>query len=138
MPTGFHLMLLLRIALWSMMVPFLLRFFSMPRLMRVLTPKRTAAVEEDMETARYIAFYVRTILRQNPANLGKMCLKRSLLLYRFLRMYNVPARLLVGVRKEQGKLTGHSWIEINGQHFQDPLESVPYKVTFSYPEENGA
>ncbi len=136
-PTVSHFFLLTRVAAWSFVVPFLLKYLSMDKLMKVLTPRKPKSIEADMETARLLNVYVSQSLRVRPENRGKMCLKRSLVLYRFLRMYNIPARLMVGVRKEQGELTGHSWIEIHGRHFQDPLEDVKYSVTFSYPEGPG-
>jgi len=137
MPSVSHFVLFMRVAAWSTVVPLLLKFLSMDKLMKVLTPRKSKSLEDDMETARLLDAYVSKSLRVRPENRGKMCLKRSLVLYRFLRMYNVPARLMIGVRKEQGELTGHSWIEVRGRHFQDPLENVKYTVTFSYPEENG-
>ncbi len=136
-PTVSHFFLFLRVALWSLMVPLLLRTLSMDKLMKVLEPGKQKDHKEDMQAAKFIDVYVRKVLRLNPVNEGKICLKRSLVLYRFLRMYNIPARFMVGVKKEQGKLTGHAWIEIRGQHFQDPLENANYTVTFSYPKEDG-
>jgi hypothetical protein len=87
-----------------------------------------------MNQANQLDLYIRIVLRLNPENIGKMCLRRSLLLYRFLRRAGLPARLCIGVRRENDALQGHAWIEIEGRHFNDTLADVPYTVTFSFPD----
>jgi hypothetical protein len=37
------------------------------------------------------------------------------------------------VKKDQDKLRGHSWLELDGQRRWDPQAQVAYAVTFSYP-----
>lgn len=135
-PTPGHYLLFFRIAAWSLWLRPLLRLLSLPKLMKVFTPARTDAAIDDqaMVDAELIDFYIRVVLRLNPANIGRMCLKRSLLLYRFLRLRGIPARFCIGVRPLGENLDGHAWIEINGRHFCDNLEGVPFSVTFSHPD----
>jgi len=132
-----HFLLFFRIAAWAVLIPLLYRFLSLPSLMRVLTPDKPIfrfTPEAAADTADRIRAYVVRILIQNPKNIRRMCLKRSLVLYRFLRLYGIPSVFFLGVRKEEGKIVGHSWVEVEGEHFCDPMAEVSYTVTYSYPE----
>jgi hypothetical protein len=61
----------------------------------------------------------------------RSCLKRCLVVYRFLRLAGEPVNFFLGVRKEGGRLTGHSWLEVGGEPvFEEPER---YRVTYSYP-----
>ena len=42
------------------------------------------------------------------------CMLRSLILYELCSRYNIKVSLKTGVRKNMGILTGHSWLEIDG------------------------
>ncbi len=53
-------------------------------------------------------FLVRVFKDPNP------CIIRSLILYGLCTRYNIKASLLTGVSKKEGVLTGHSWLEIDG------------------------
>jgi len=43
------------------------------------------------------------------------CLRRSLVLQRMLGRRSIPAELRLGVRKEEGQLKAHAWLEYQGQ-----------------------
>jgi len=135
-PTPGHYLLFGRILTFSLALRPLVSLLSLPELMRLLTPPRPPAPVDEaaMKEAELIDFYIRVILRLNPENIGKMCLKRSLLLFRYLRTRGIPARFCVGVRRRQDELDGHAWVEIEGRHFSDNLAGVPYAVTFSHPD----
>ncbi len=141
-PTPGHLVLFFRIGFWLYIMPILLKYMSMTALMRLITPgTRTLGPdgEEHAETLRekgdLIHAYATRILRENPDNMGKMCLKRSLVTYRFLRLRGIAAEFKLGVRKNgEGDLVGHSWIEVGGELFHDEeSRRFKYAVTFSYP-----
>lgn len=135
-----HFVLLFRISAWAIVVPALFRAMALPRLMRFLTPPKPTVEfrrQAAEDTAERIRIFVTGILIQDPRNIGRMCLKRSLLLYRFLRLYGIPAFFYLGVTKDKGELIGHSWIEIDGKHFADPMEDIRFSVTFSYPGQGG-
>lgn len=62
-----------------------------------------------------------------------VCWKRAAVLHRYLSRKGVPTRIVFGVRNEAGgKVTGHAWLEANGQPI---LESAPpeYVVTYGFP-----
>jgi len=67
-------------------------------------------------------FLVRIFKDPNP------CMLRSLILYGLCNKYNIKASLITGVSKKEDVLTGHSWLEING----DPInENRTYISNFT-------
>ena len=59
-------------------------------------------------------FFLKKIFKDpNP------CMIRSLILYQLCSRNNIKASLVTGVNKKKGVLTGHSWIEINGEPFNE-------------------
>jgi hypothetical protein len=58
-------------------------------------------------------FLIKTFRDPNP------CMIRSLILYQLCSRNNINASLVTGVNKKNGVLTGHSWIEINGEPFNE-------------------
>ena len=64
------------------------------------------------------------------------CVPRSMALYLILRQRNFPVQFVSGVKRSQGKLIGHAWIELYGR----PLENLGdhaapelFKENFRYP-----
>lgn len=43
------------------------------------------------------------------------CLHRSLVLHRWLLRDGLPSQLRIGVRKDDGSLRAHAWVELDGQ-----------------------
>lgn len=63
------------------------------------------------------------------------CMKRSLLLFHFLRRWGYDARVYFGVVKAEGALKGHAWVNLDGApvaEWRDPRER--FTVTYSYPQ----
>jgi len=58
-------------------------------------------------------FLVKIFKDPNP------CMIRSLILYQLCSRNNIKASLVTGVNKKKGVLSGHSWIEINGEPFNE-------------------
>ena len=52
------------------------------------------------------------------------CLSRSLVLWALLRRRGVMAELRVGFRRREGKMEGHSWVELEGVPLNETMESV--------------
>lgn len=62
------------------------------------------------------------------------CMKRSLLLFHFLRRWGHDVRIHFGVVKREGSLKGHAWVDLNEAplaEFEDPR--TIYARTYSYP-----
>ncbi len=76
------------------------------------------------------------------------CLAQSLLRYRALRQRGFPVRFHLGMRKDQGELTGHAWLTLHGEplwepNFQPPdglyagaLANDGFSTTFCYPPDD--
>ena len=81
------------------------------------------------------------ILRRDLWIYRPNCLKRSLLLYHFLRRAGYDVQFCMGVRPGKQaadeRLDGHAWLEYRGAPFQEPLErEIPsYAVTYRFPED---
>ena len=55
------------------------------------------------------------------------CLRRALTLQKMLARRGLPAELKIGVRKEDGQLNAHAWVEYDGN-----LLGEPEKITEQY------
>ncbi len=65
---------------------------------------------------------------------GRYCMKRSLILFHFLRKAGQEARIVFGVVKEGGRLEGHAWVTVNGEPFAEEGPVDRYTVTYAYPK----
>jgi len=128
-PAG--LWLFIRVGVWIALVTLLLRLVSMPRMMRMLAPRKISAKKwPRSKIVNFASFW----LGRERAFYQRSCLKRSLVLFRYLNMQSDPAQFIIGVRKEKGELRGHSWIMIEGKPLFDD-EDMNYKVIFRCPED---
>ncbi len=62
------------------------------------------------------------------------CMKRSLILFHYMRKWGYPVHIHFGVAKENGKLKGHAWVDLAGHPFaegSDPRQA--YRITYTYP-----
>ncbi|MBI4816852.1 MAG: lasso peptide biosynthesis B2 protein [Deltaproteobacteria bacterium] len=95
-----------------------------------LTPTGpTAARDPEFEAwlLRVTEFFLR---RHRP--LRTTCLFRSLVRYSMLRDRGVPVRFVMGVQTGARELTGHAWLELDGEPFMEVL-THRYARTFEYP-----
>jgi hypothetical protein len=61
------------------------------------------------------------------------CLYRSLARYAALQSAGHPARFMIGIEpKSRGDITGHAWIELDGEPYGETLDPS-LVVTYSYP-----
>jgi Transglutaminase-like superfamily len=68
------------------------------------------------------------------------CLARSLALWWLLGRQGITSRLRIGIRKENGKLEAHAWVEREGAALNEPEEPHRHYAAFdrelaSLPEE---
>ena len=50
------------------------------------------------------------------------CLERSLTAWWLVRRQHVPAQLRIGVRRDEGDLRAHAWVEVSGVVLNDNAE----------------
>lgn len=64
----------------------------------------------------------------------RYCMKRSLLLFHFLRGWGYDVRIHFGVAKVPEGLTGHAWVDLNGYPFKEASDPrATFTVTYSFP-----
>jgi hypothetical protein len=139
--------LFMRILLTVTLLPLLLMLFPLPRLMRLFTPEDLKVIKStnrDKHRDKVVKF-TDYILGLNFWTYKSTCLKRSLVLYHFLRKSGVNVHICFGVKyKKQSplgetrkKLEGHAWLLYNGKVVleKDVLQPQGYKAMYYFPEE---
>jgi len=138
--------LLIRIAFWLAVQPVLIRTMPLDKLMKLLTPAPRTRRSPEMEkkAVRYTSFFLGKMTPADPeapktnstnSVVRRSCLKRSMVLYRFLRIAGVPVKIKLGVQKNNGKLKGHCWLELGGKPYLQN-EDMGYKTTYTYPPDS--
>jgi hypothetical protein len=102
---------------------------SLPRLMRFfdVRPRRNSG---SFEVDR-VLWLTRGVLRRLFG--ARYCMKRSIILFRYLRRNRKDARIVFGVAKDGSELKGHAWVTIDGRPYAEEGTVERYAVTYSYP-----
>jgi len=129
------------------LTPLLLKLFSIPRVMKIFTP-RYLKVYRDLdlkESKDKIVKFTDYILKRNFLTRKNICIKRSLIFYHFLRKMGINVYVCFGVRynndvfekKHQKKLEGHAWLLHDGDIFLEWNRDVTKTYTMTYCFPNG-
>jgi len=119
-------------AWWVAVLSVSARCYSLPRALQIVAgtengkPSNSATQDE-------LARAIDLLLSTDIFIFKPVCWKRAAVLHRYLSRSGIATRIIFGVRNETGgKVTGHAWLEANGQPI---LESAPpdYVVTYSFP-----
>ena len=70
-----------------------------------LPPQPGWRISDAEKIARFAGFVVGM-----PQTWGR-CVQRSLIVYRLLNAYGIPARLCFGINRQDQQLDGHAWVE---------------------------
>lgn len=70
-----------------------------------LSPQPGWRISDAEKIARFAGFIVGV-----PQTWGR-CVQRSLIVYRLLNAYDIPARLCFGINRQNEQLDGHAWVE---------------------------
>lgn len=134
-----------RILLYIAVLPVPLKFLTLPRLMKFVSwhAGGFAGFSSTEEYVGKIVRYTDYLLSKNFWVYRKTCLKRSLVLYHFLRPALRGLAICFGVRtkgdsagnKREG-LDGHAWLTCSGEVFleENPDLIKKYIVTYRFPE----
>jgi len=130
-------------------LPAMLKLFSIPGLMKLLTPRLITNVnniETDNVRDKIVA-YADYILSRSFWLCKGTCLRRSLLLYHFLRRAGINVQICIGVRYKKDStqespskvLEGHAWLLYRGQIFLERQATMAreYRVTYCFPVADG-
>jgi hypothetical protein len=110
--------LALRMAPWALAVPILKHALPLPRLTRLMWSSHGGGRNPDRE--RSIAKAAWWASRVQPGRFPDNCLERSLVTYRFLALSGADPRLVLGMKRDETGLTGHTWVTVDGVPVQDP------------------
>ena len=139
--------LFIQIFLLLLILPLLLKFSSVPKIMKMFTPEKLK-VYYNIKPEKLIertVIYTDYILGHCFRTFNSPCLKRSLVLYYLLRKHGFDIQICLGVKYnevlsdnevEEKKLDGHAWLIYNGDIFmeKDPEITKTYKRTYCFPE----
>jgi hypothetical protein len=121
-----------------------MKFLSLPRLMKLITPDPVDVEMNEMQDK--IVKYSDYILSRNVWIYSTTCLKRSLVLYHFLRKYGINVQLCFGIRYsnkskslEEKKLEGHAWLMYDGAIYLEKNidETKGCTTTYCFPVKEG-
>jgi len=127
--------LFLRIFFVYVFIPVLLAVLPLPFLMRVLTPKRRKGAGD--ETIAKILKYTDFISLKLNCIFKATCLKKSLVLYKFLSIYEPGVTFNLGIISDKKKLSGHSWLTFAQKTlFFDKVDVAKFKKIYSYSYQN--
>ena len=128
--------LFLKIFLFAMILPFLIKFLKIQKLMYFLSikGKNNRNYSEDK-----IVKYTDYILTRSFLFYKKTCLNRSIILYRFLNKAGIKVKLNIGIKRvptgsKKTDLIGHAWLTCNGNYYAEsiPQETESYIKTYEY------
>jgi hypothetical protein len=137
--------LFLRILSLITVLPALLRWLSMPQLLRLLTPSAAKPPQRlaDPALPAKVARYTDAILRRRIWVYYPNCLRRSLVLYRFLRKSGLRVHICLGIRPAGGAtaksisagIDGHAWLAYRHRLLLERDEGLPrcYHITYRFP-----
>lgn len=115
-----NLKILLEMLAFAAVMPILMKYFSLERVLDVLTPyEKRQTHKTSRASAKKIVHLGMLLLKRNRFFLKNSCLKRSLLLYYFLRKNGIAVQIHFGVKKLDDNLTGHSWLTQGGNLIAD-------------------
>lgn len=107
--------------------------FSLDRLVRLLERAPRADVVADVERAVGLTD---AVLRRTHRR--DFCYPRALVLFHVLTGWGCPVTMHFGVRKKEGALDGHAWLEVAGSPLaeaQDPKNLYHITRTYSSTQE---
>ena len=117
------------IILWSI-VPLLL-LFPLERILQLLTPpsrlpSRPVSSSKIILLVNYWFRLTRFIARNS-------CLKRSLVLYHLFNRHGIPVKICIGIKQENGRFIGHSWVESKDGSIEENRDVDDFVVMYTYP-----
>jgi hypothetical protein len=108
---------LLRASFWLLAADLGLRLFGLPRTRALLASRRTAGPAAPLCESEIVRLVDRAARRQ-PGR--ATCLRRTLVLQRLLAQEGIATEMRIGVRKENGGLAAHAWLERHGRPLGEP------------------
>jgi hypothetical protein len=150
--------LLFRIALFVLVLPLAIRAFKIQRLMEKVTPNSQRRPSDSLTPDRIMYLCERMLRLFQGIGYKYSCMRRSIVLYHFLRSYGVPVTIHFGAKWDDGGqvgrgatgndlrpaghgaatngacLAGHSWVTLDENVLLDSPDNVArFSLFFSFP-----
>jgi hypothetical protein len=126
------LLLLLRMLGWRVALPALKWALPLPRLVRLMAAPR-ARGERTPGGERRIAALAHGLSGPRGVAALDNCLERSLVLYRYLGRAGARPELVVGVGTDEGAVSGHVWVSLDGETlFETPASLSDFSPIVSF------
>ncbi|MCP4294302.1 MAG: lasso peptide biosynthesis B2 protein, partial [Proteobacteria bacterium] len=132
------------------LLPVMVKYLSIPILLKTLTPggkKFGQNLDVDFLIGKIVK-YTDYILGYNWLVYKQTCLKRALVLYHFLRKYGIEVQICLGVKKGESIrevdsekiFQGHAWLLYKGNIFLEKKVDVTktYRITYSFPDDRAS
>lgn len=128
-------LLLLRMAGWVAILSFVVRAFSLPRALRIVSTSPARRSQIGNKAQQELVSAIDALLGLNVLFLSPVCWKRAAILHRYLSLNGVTNTINFGVRRSSaGALTGHAWLEAEGRPIFE-TETPDYAVTYVFPSQ---
>ena len=123
--------LLVRMATWVVILSGLVRVLTLPRALQVVATD-VRGKSRGVVGANDLSSAIDALLGLDMLMFKPKCWKRATILHRYLALNGIATSIVFGLRKEEGELKGHAWLQSEGRPF---LESEPplYNVTYTFP-----
>ena len=128
-----------RMALWVVLISWLARLTSLPRVQKIASfTVRSRSVEAGSQTPAQLGRAIDSVLGIDLFVFRRSCWKRAIVLHRFLALNGIESQINFGLRKGiDGTVKGHAWLEHQGRPLLED-DAGTYSVTFSLPRKPSA
>lgn len=124
-----------RMAVWVVLVSFGARTLTLPRLLKLTTPRlrrEQSITREEVEAG--LARSIDSLLAVNLFVFKPVCWKRAIVLQRYLALSGIRTRIVFGIRHaDEQLLAGHAWLEAGNQPLLE-TEIPRYTITYAFPD----
>jgi hypothetical protein len=103
---------------WSVVLPIAKRTLPLPRLVRLIYP-RTSAARRDPGREAAIGALSAWVFKTRPPGGRDNCLERGLVAYRYLSHAGADPSLVIGVATGPGGAHGHVWVTVDERAVHD-------------------
>ncbi len=125
--------LILRMAFWVIILSLTVRWYSLPRALRIVAPSRPGQSSPSGDGDEDLATAIDALLDLKLFVFKPVCWKRAAILHRYLTLRGRATTINFGVRRgDGGKLDGHAWVESAGRPILES-EHPDYTVTYVFP-----
>ena len=127
MARNFQRFLFLRILGWILVAPVVMRF-GPARAFSLFRPASARSSPPASDVTVLVALADRLLLFRLFGRLlfRTRCYKRTLVLYRLLRLHGFDARAVIGVDRDAATgIAAHAWLTVDGRRIDDPTFTPP-------------